>query len=91
MKRLLLLAGGMLLLSSLAFAWLRGSASFQTDPDGVTRGGGRSTSTTYIAAQQAIGGPVGYGASPSHQNLAGVVQPIPSPAPPSEVPGWKKI
>jgi len=87
MKRAFCIAGILFLVSSLGYAWYRASANYRASPDAVTAGGGRATSTSYTAGQQAIGQVAGFSAGASYRIRAGVVQQTPDTQ--NAMSGWK--
>lgn len=68
----------MLFVATVGYAILRGSASYEVNPDAVTGGGNPASSVSYEAPQQAIGDGAGYSASASYRNQSGVVQTPPT-------------
>ncbi len=68
------MASAILLLSAAAHASFRESATWRVAPDGLTQGGGRSASGSYIATQQAVGEIAGFTASASWRNQVGITQ-----------------
>ena len=79
------------LLGAAAWAATRLSAGYQMSVDGLTSGGGASSSASYEASANAIGETAGFSQSTGYQMQTGIVQPIPPPKPPSHVNDWKQL